>query len=107
PNPSVCGETVTVCATVTAVAPGSGTPTGSVTFTAPGGLDETVPLATDGTACVTTTTLETGTVNVSYTGDSCFLPSTGATDVTVDPATSAVTVSVDPNPSVCGETVTV
>ncbi|MFB0633614.1 Ig-like domain repeat protein, partial [Streptomyces sp. AB3(2024)] len=52
PNPSVCGQTVTVCATVTAVAPGSGTPTGTVTFTGPGGLNQTVTLDTGGTACV-------------------------------------------------------
>ncbi|MFE3636600.1 Ig-like domain repeat protein, partial [Streptomyces sp. NPDC059168] len=107
PDPSVCGETVTVCATVTAVAPGTGTPTGTVTFTAPGGLNETVPLGTDGTACATTTALETGTVSVSYTGDGCFLPSTGTTAVTVNRAMSAVSVTVAPNPSVCGETVTV
>ncbi|MEV7246902.1 Ig-like domain repeat protein, partial [Streptomyces sp. NPDC093248] len=107
PNPSVCGETVTVCATVTAVAPGSGTPSGSVTFTAPGGLNQTLELDSDGTACVTTTTLETGTVNVSYSGDGCFLPSAGTADVTVSPAMSSVSVAVDPNPSVCGETVTV
>ncbi|MFF4423335.1 Ig-like domain repeat protein, partial [Streptomyces sp. NPDC001549] len=107
PNPSVCGETVTVCATVTAVAPSSGTPTGTVTFTGPGGLNTTVPLDAGGTACVTTTTLETGTVTVSYTGDTCFLPSTGSLDVTVNPASSTVSVTVEPNPSVCGETVTV
>ncbi|NUV78322.1 Ig-like domain repeat protein, partial [Streptomyces fungicidicus] len=107
PDPSVCGETVTLCATVTAVAPATGTPTGSVTFTAPGGLNETVPLDSDGTACVVTTTLETGTVDVSYAGDGCFLPAVAATDVTVGPAASAVSVTVDPDPSVCGETVTV
>ncbi|MFD5415697.1 Ig-like domain repeat protein, partial [Streptomyces nojiriensis] len=107
PNPSVCGETVTVCATVTAVAPGSGTPTGTVTFTGPGGLNETVTLDAGGTACVTTTALETGTVTVTYAGDTCFLPSTGSLDVTVNQASSVVSVTVEPNPSVCGETVTV
>ncbi|MET9882723.1 Ig-like domain-containing protein [Streptomyces sp. NPDC006430] len=106
PSPSVCGETVTVCATVTAVAPGSGIPTGTITFTGPG-LNETVTLDTDGTACVTTNTLEAGTVTALYTGDTCFLPSTGTSEVTVNQASSAVSVSVDPNPSVCGETVTV
>ncbi|WP_217493204.1 Ig-like domain repeat protein, partial [Streptomyces griseus] len=102
-DPSVCGETVTVCATVTAVAPGTGTPTGTVTFTAPGGLDETVPLATDGTACVTTTTLQTGTLTAVYNGDGCFSPSTGTALVTVNQAASTTTVTIDPNPSVCGE----
>ncbi|MFD9537769.1 Ig-like domain repeat protein, partial [Streptomyces sp. NPDC060010] len=107
PNPSVCGETVTVCATVTAVAPGSGTPSGTVTFTGPGGVNETVSLDAGGMACVTTTVLETGTVTVTYSGNTCFLPSTGSLDVTVNQASSTVSVTVDPNPSVCGETVTV
>ncbi|MFF3429771.1 Ig-like domain repeat protein, partial [Streptomyces sp. NPDC002602] len=107
PNPSVCGQTVTVCAAVTAMAPGSGTPTGTVTFTGPGGLNVTLPLNLDGTVCVTTSSLETGTVTAVYNGDGCFQSSTGATDVAVNPATSAVSVSVDPNPSVCGQTVTV
>ncbi|MEU5809288.1 Ig-like domain repeat protein [Streptomyces sp. NPDC047718] len=107
PDPSVCGESVTVCATVTAVAPGSGTPSGTVTFTGPGGLNETVTLDSDGSACVTTTSLETGTVTVTYSGDSCFLPSTGTADVAVNPASSTVSVLVEPDPSVCGESVTV
>ncbi|MFD4134567.1 beta strand repeat-containing protein [Streptomyces goshikiensis] len=107
PNPSVCGQSVTVCAEVTAVAPGSGTPTGTVTFTGPGGLNVTLPLNPDGTACITTTVLETGTVTVTYSGDTCFLPSTGTADVTVSQASSTVSVSVDPSPSVCGQTVTV
>ncbi|MET9395963.1 Ig-like domain repeat protein, partial [Streptomyces sp. NPDC006624] len=107
PSPSVCGETVTVCATVTALAPGSGTPTGTVTFTGAGGLNETVDLAPDGTACLTTSVLETGTVTVAYSGDSCLLPSTGSAGVSVEPAASAVSLTVDPSPSVCGETVTV
>ncbi|WP_285530570.1 Ig-like domain repeat protein, partial [Streptomyces lavendulae] len=70
PTPSVCGQTVTVCATVTAVAPGSGTPTGTITFTG-AGLNTTAPLNPDGTACITTTTLETGTVTAVYNGDGC------------------------------------
>ncbi|WP_141666220.1 Ig-like domain-containing protein, partial [Streptomyces hirsutus] len=92
PNPSVCGQTVTVCATVTAVAPGSGTPTGTVTFTGPGGLNETTTLDANGTACVTTTTLATGTVTAVYNGDECFTSSSGTADVTVDQAASAVSV---------------
>ncbi|MFD9537770.1 Ig-like domain repeat protein, partial [Streptomyces sp. NPDC060010] len=107
PTPSVCGEAVTVCATVTAVAPGSGIPSGTVTFTGPGGLNTTAPLNAGGTACVTTTVLETGTVTVTYSGDTCFTGSTGTFDVTVNQAASTTSVSVDPNPSVCGETVTV
>ncbi|MET9394323.1 Ig-like domain repeat protein, partial [Streptomyces sp. NPDC006624] len=107
PTPSVCGQTVTVCATVTALAPGNGTPTGTVTFTGPGGLNQTVDLAPDGTACLTTTVLETGIVSATYNGDTCFTPSAGTAPVTVDQAASTTTVTVDPTPSVCGQTVTV
>ncbi|MFB0633670.1 Ig-like domain repeat protein, partial [Streptomyces sp. AB3(2024)] len=64
------------------MAPGSGTPTGTVTFTG-AGLNTTVPLNAGGTACVTTTTLETGTVTAVYNGNSCFSSSTGTAPVTV------------------------
>ncbi|MFJ4318414.1 Ig-like domain-containing protein, partial [Streptomyces lavendulae] len=107
PNPSVCGETVTLCVTVAPVSSGVGNPSGSVTFTGPGGLNATVSLDADGTACVTTTVLETGTVTVTYGGDECYASATGTFEVTVNQAASTTTVSVDPNPSVCGQTVTV
>ncbi|MFE9846834.1 Ig-like domain-containing protein, partial [Streptomyces goshikiensis] len=107
PDPSVCGETVTLCVTVAPVSSGVGNPSGPVTFTGPGGLNETVSLDAGGMACVTTTTLETGTVTVTYGGDECYASATGTFDVTVNQAASATTVSVDPSPSVCGETVTV
>ncbi|OEV13833.1 hypothetical protein AN219_28750, partial [Streptomyces nanshensis] len=79
PDPSVCGESVDVCATVTTDAPGSGTPTGTVTFTGPGGLNETVALDASGTACVATTVLASGTVTATYNGDGCFNPSADTT----------------------------
>ncbi|MFE7430111.1 beta strand repeat-containing protein [Streptomyces sp. NPDC057545] len=106
PNPSVCGQSVTLCATVTANAPGSGTPTGSVTFTAPGGLNVTVPLNAGGQACFSSTSLITGTVTAVYNGSSCFLPSTGASSLTVNPAASTTTVTATPSTSVCGQSVT-
>ncbi|MFJ6370911.1 Ig-like domain-containing protein, partial [Streptomyces virginiae] len=92
PNPSVCGQSVTVCATVTGAA--SGTPTGTVTFTGPGGLNTTVPLDAGGTACVTTSSLTSGTVTAVYNGDSCFSSSTGTAQVTVNQAASTVSVTV-------------
>ncbi|MGP4002595.1 Ig-like domain-containing protein, partial [Streptomyces sp. 8N706] len=108
PDPSVCGETVTVCATVTATPPGSGTPTGTVTFTEPGGLNQTVALDGTGQACFTTTTLTTGTITATYNGeDTCFTGSVGSVGVTVNQASSTTTVTATPDPSVCGETVTV
>ncbi|MFH8636269.1 Ig-like domain-containing protein, partial [Streptomyces goshikiensis] len=107
PDPSVCGEAVTVCATVTAVAPGSGTPTGTITFTGPGGLNATLTLDASGTACLTTSSLTGGTYSATYNGGSCFAGSNAPFDVTVNQAASTTTVSVSPNPSVCGQTVTV
>ncbi|MGW3161560.1 beta strand repeat-containing protein [Streptomyces sp. NPDC001142] len=106
PDPSVCGEPVTVCATVTIDPPGSGTPTGTVTFTGPGGLNQTVTLDATGEACITTTALASGTITATYNGDSCALSSTGSTDVTVDPADTTTTIAVTPDPSVCGQSVT-
>ncbi|MFE3636489.1 Ig-like domain repeat protein, partial [Streptomyces sp. NPDC059168] len=104
--PSVCGQPVTVCATVTAVAPGTGTPSGSVTFTAPGGLNTTVPLNADGTACTTTSSLTGGTVTAVYNGDGCFTTSTGTTGVVVNNAPTMTVLTVSPNPVVCGRPVT-
>ncbi|MFE7753403.1 Ig-like domain-containing protein, partial [Streptomyces sp. NPDC057428] len=106
PNPSVCGQSVTLCVTVSPIASGVGTPSGSVTFTGPGGLNQTLTLDPTGTACLTTTTLETGTVTVTYGSDGCYASGTGTEDVTVNPAPSAMSLTVDPDPSVCGETVT-
>ncbi|MFD4740400.1 Ig-like domain repeat protein, partial [Streptomyces virginiae] len=106
PNPSVCGQSVTVCATVTAVAPGSGTPTGTVTIAGPGGLNTTVPLNAGGTACVTTSSLTNGAVTASYNGDGCFKPSKGTTPVTVNNAQTATALTITPNPAVCGRPVT-
>ncbi|WP_189038593.1 beta strand repeat-containing protein, partial [Streptomyces daqingensis] len=108
PDPSSCGEPVDICATVTTDAPGSGTPTGTVTFTGPGGLNTTATLDGSGTACVTTTMLASGTVTATYNGDSpCFAGSSGSTTVTVDPAATTTTVTADPDPSVCGQSVEV
>ncbi|MFI5977775.1 Ig-like domain repeat protein [Streptomyces sp. NPDC051452] len=107
PSPSVCGQPVTVCAQVAAVAPGSGTPTGTVTFTGPGGFSQTVTLDANGRGCVTTSSLQSGTVTATYSGDGCFTASGAASNLTVNPASSTVAVTAAPNPSVCGQSVTV
>ncbi|MGP0069832.1 MAG: beta strand repeat-containing protein [Isosphaeraceae bacterium] len=79
-NPSVTGQSVTFTATVSAVAPGSGTPTGTVTFS-----DGSTALATgtlsSGTASFTTSSLVVGThsIKVVYGGDANFKTSTSAT----------------------------
>ncbi|MET7686093.1 Ig-like domain repeat protein, partial [Streptomyces sp. NPDC005423] len=93
PNPSLCGRSVTVCATVTANPPGSGVPTGTVTFTGPGGLNQTVPLDATGKACLSSTTLASGTLTAHYNGASCFGTSTGAVVITATPVPTAMSAS--------------
>jgi hypothetical protein len=109
PNPSVCGQSVTLCATVTVDEPGTCTPTGTVTFAVSGGETLTQPLDATGQACVTTDDLPGGTssVTVTYAGNTGVAGSTATGTVTVDQATSALSLTVAPSPSVCGEPVTV
>ncbi|MEU0839317.1 Ig-like domain-containing protein [Streptomyces sp. NPDC005962] len=108
PDPSVCGQTVTLCATVTVDEPGTCTATGTVTFTVPGGPTLTAPLDATGQACVTSDELPLGTntVTVTYSGNTGVAGSTGTGTVTVDQATSSIAVTASPSPSVCGEPVT-
>jgi hypothetical protein len=77
-NPSSTGEPVTLTATVAVLAPGTGTPTGGVTF-----LDGSTELGTAtlnaaGTAAFTTTTLAIGShsITAAYSGDTNFNAST-------------------------------
>src|SRR5207253_1274995 len=72
-NPSVFSQPVTFTATVAANAPGSGTPTGQVTFSIDGAAQALVPL-TAGKATYTTSALTGGghQVTASYSGDGNF-----------------------------------
>ncbi|RAJ58390.1 Ig-like domain-containing protein, partial [Streptomyces sp. Amel2xB2] len=78
-----------------------------VTFTGPGGLNQTVTVNGSGQACFTSTTLTTGTVTATYNGDACHSTSTGTVAVTVNRSPSTTTVTATPNPSACGQSVTV
>jgi hypothetical protein len=89
PNPSDFGQPLAITATVTASAPGAGTPTGSVDF-----FDTTT--ATDlgsvslagGSASLTTATLPVGsqTITLSYSGDGNFLASGSTVAVDIVPS---------------------
>ncbi|QKV95037.1 Ig-like domain repeat protein [Streptomyces sp. NA02950] len=81
PNPSAPGQTVTFTATVAAVPPATGTPTGTVTFTISGGPTLTGTLNGSGVATVSTNALTAGphTVTATYSGDGCFNGSTSNT----------------------------
>ncbi len=78
-NPSTYGQSVTFTAAVSASSPGSGTPTGTVTF-----YDGTTSIGTGtlsgGKATLKTSTLPGGTdsITVGYGGDTNFLASTSA-----------------------------
>ncbi|OPF77825.1 vegetative cell wall protein [Streptomyces antioxidans] len=111
PDPSTLGEPVTFTATVAPVAPGTGTPTGTVTFviSGSGGGSFTQPLS-GGTATLTLSTLGAGshTVVAIYGGDATFLPSTGTDTHTVSPGPAPTTtvLTSSANPSVFGQPVT-
>jgi hypothetical protein len=107
-NPSVFGQAVTFTATISAVAPGSGTATGSVQFM-DGGVNLSAPVTlTGGTATFTTASLSVGTHSISavYSGDTNFTASTGSLSAqTVNQAASSTTITSNPNPSVFGQAV--
>lgn len=107
PDAAVFGQTVTLNVTVDAAAPGSGTPSGSVRFTA-GTTDLGTATLQNGAASITTSALAVGSdaVTVSYGGDDAFTSSTGKTTVTVSPAATTTTVSADPTSAVFGQQVT-
>ena len=107
-NTSVFGQSVTLTATVSASAPGSGTPTGAVTF-----LDGGSPVGTGilfgGIATFTSSAFSVGShsITTSYGGDANFngLTASGLTQVVTKGACSTALTS-SANPSVFGQSVT-
>ncbi|HEU5001333.1 MAG TPA: Ig-like domain repeat protein [Actinomycetota bacterium] len=107
PDPSVFGEAVTFSATVTAVAPGAGIPTGTVQFLADGTpLGAPVGLV-GGSASVTGTALLVGdhVISAHYAGSADFAASDATTAQHVDPAGTTVSVASSASPSVFGQAV--
>jgi hypothetical protein len=110
-NPSIVGASVTFTATVSATAPGAGTPTGTVTF-----FDGTTSLSavalTGGVAALPISTLTVAgsphSITASYSGDANFVISTSspalAQVVNSKPSTTTLTSSL--NPEVAGQLVT-
>jgi len=106
------GQPVTFFATVSVNAPGSGTPTGTISFNDGTVLIGTGSVNASGTASVTTSALSTGNHNVTavYSGDANFLPSNtserlGLT-IDIDTKPSTVLVSASANSTVYGQGVT-
>jgi hypothetical protein len=108
-NPSRFGQPVTFTATVKAVAPGSGVPTGTVTFYDGSTILGTDPIYGSGQATISIATLSVGshTITASYSGDSNFTASTTpALTQTVNQAATKTTVVSSANPSGTGQPVT-
>jgi hypothetical protein len=112
-NPSTYGQTVTLAATVSASAPGSGTPTGTVTFKDGTTTLGTATLNASGQASFSTWALGVGahSITAAYGGDSNFTTSTSAAlSETVNPpsgtASSSTTVASSANPATYGQAVT-
>jgi hypothetical protein len=110
PSAARVGQTISLSATVSPVAPGSGTPTGSITFRGKSGtlcvasLNEASPdTATCSTAYAGPTT---DSVTATYAGDSNFKGSSASTPVTVTQASSSTTLTASASPSVSGQTIT-
>jgi hypothetical protein len=108
PNPATLGQTVTLTATVADLSPGSGMPTGSVTF-----FDGSTPLGSvtldgSGSAGYQTAALGTGTYTLTaqYNGDSNSNSSTSsALSETVNGYTTSTALTTSTQNTVYGQTV--
>src|SRR5207247_7376492 len=107
-NPSVFGQPVIFTTTVSAVSPGAGTPTGTVTFN-----DGAIALATttlsSGKAIYTNAALAVGSHSITavYNGDGSFNTSTNpALTQTVNKAGTTNTLTSSLNPAVVNNSVT-
>jgi len=77
-NPAEPGSLITLTASLTALAPGSGTPSGTVQFRIDGADFGAAVSLIDGVASISTASLPVGVHNISaeYSGDGSFLSST-------------------------------
>ena len=114
PATPVVGQPVTYTATIAVVPPGSGTPTGAVTFTGNSGPLCTSPLnqsTPDTASCTTTYTsllpAASDTVSAAYAGDGNFLYSTSPLlTVPITQAANTTSLTVDDANPVVGQSVT-
>jgi hypothetical protein len=107
-NPSVFGQAITFTATVGPVTPGTGTPTGSVSFMSGSTVLGTGTLS-GGIATFTTSGLTAGSnsITASYSGNTMFGPSTSAIlSQMVNQASTTVTLSASANPAGVGQSLT-
>src|SRR5262249_11354909 len=111
-NPAVTGQAVTFTATVTAVAPGGGTPTGTVTFMDGNVVLGTVAVGTGGKAALTTSFAAAGgqVSTHCYCGSAAFVGSsqslTEQVNAPTTPQATTTALSSSANPAVVGQAVT-
>ena len=103
-SPTVTGETVTLTATVTSA---SGTPTGTVEFTWPGGSLGTATLS-GGVGTLDTAVLPVGdnTITAAYGGDTDHAASSGTVGQTVGRADTTTALGASGSSAVFGQSVT-
>src|SRR5437773_1823529 len=111
PNPSTVGQTVTLSSTVSAVAPATGVPTGTVTFR-DGATSLGVVRRVKGSASLSISTLAAGSHSLTavYSGNASFAARTSPTGTptvnAADAGTTSTSLTSTPNPSTVGQTVT-
>src|SRR5207244_3268470 len=108
-TPSLFGQPVTFIATVTAAAPGSGTPSGAVQFQINGNnLGTPVGLNGGQATSIATTTLTAGSYGIKtiYSGDANFGGSTGTLTQTVNQDATTLALSSSAAASVFAQAVT-
>jgi hypothetical protein len=110
-NPALTGQAVTFTAAVATVAPGAGTPTGTVTFKDGSEVLGTVSLGTGGTATFTTRFAAAGghAITAVYSGDAIFTGGSQALTEQVNAITHKATTTslfASANPARVGQAVT-
>jgi hypothetical protein len=108
-NPSRLGQTITFTASVSPIAPGTGTPAGTVTFQDGTSILGSATLNASGVATFTTSALFGGTHSVmaTYNGDVNFAASTSTPlSQIVGQASTTTTLTSAPNPSTLSQAVT-
>jgi autotransporter-associated beta strand protein len=110
PNPSVFSQPITLAATVTPVAPATGSPTGTVVFEDGATTLGTGTLDNNGRASFQISTLAVGThlLTAIYNGSISFAASTTPSALAQNVLTAASTTALAsaPNPSVVGQPIT-
>ncbi len=108
PNPTTFGQAVSISATVVTVAPGAGTPTGSVTFFDGATSLGSGTLNASGVATISTSALSTGSHSITavYAGSTNQTGSTSAAlSHIVNQANTTTTVTSTANPAGVGQAI--